>query len=189
MNHLDLFSGIGGFALAVDTVWPGSTHTFVDNDLFCRQVLTKHWPNAKVYGDIRDFIRLCENAPDVAQLLTSPNPTKHGDGMACKSIHNKQWRSKNRSRHNARVKEWWQEKRLEAIKELGGRCQCCGETNPAFLCLDHKNNDGYLDRKSNGKRRIWIEAVKDKDAKERYQILCYNCNMAKAIYKICPHQR
>lgn len=56
MRHLDLFSGIGGFALAVDTVWPGSEHIFCDNDLFCQQVLKKHWPNSKIYGDIRQII-------------------------------------------------------------------------------------------------------------------------------------
>ena len=55
MNHLDLFSGIGGFALAVDRVWPGSTHIFCDNDLFCQEVLRKHWPDSKIYGDIKEF--------------------------------------------------------------------------------------------------------------------------------------
>jgi DNA (cytosine-5)-methyltransferase 1 len=53
LNHLDLFSGIGGFALAVDTVWPNSTHTFVEIDPFCQEVLRKHWPKSKIYGDIR----------------------------------------------------------------------------------------------------------------------------------------
>jgi DNA (cytosine-5)-methyltransferase 1 len=53
MKHLDLFSGIGGFALAVDTVWPNSEHIFCDNDKFCQQVLKKHWPNSKIYDDIR----------------------------------------------------------------------------------------------------------------------------------------
>lgn len=53
MNHLDLFSGIGGFAYAVDQVWPGSTHTFCDNNLFCQKVLAKHWPESEIYGDIR----------------------------------------------------------------------------------------------------------------------------------------
>jgi DNA (cytosine-5)-methyltransferase 1 len=56
MKHLDLFSGIGGFALAVDTVWPNSEHIFVENDDFCTQVLKKHWPKATFHGDIRQFI-------------------------------------------------------------------------------------------------------------------------------------
>lgn len=55
MKHLDLFSGIGGFALAVDTVWheEKNEHIFCDNDKFCQAVLKKHWPESPIYGDIR----------------------------------------------------------------------------------------------------------------------------------------
>lgn len=56
MKHIDLFSGIGGFALAVDTVWPGSEHLFCDNDPFCQAVLQKHWSQSQIYGDIRQLI-------------------------------------------------------------------------------------------------------------------------------------
>lgn len=55
MRHLDLFSGIGGFALAVDAVWPGAEHIFCDNDPFCQAILKKHWPQSKIYGDIKSF--------------------------------------------------------------------------------------------------------------------------------------
>ncbi len=60
MRHLDLFSGIGGFALAADRVWGNVEHTLCDNDLFCQEVLKKHWPTAKIYGDIRELIRQLE---------------------------------------------------------------------------------------------------------------------------------
>lgn len=53
MKHLDLFSGIGGFALAVDAVWPDAEHFFCENDPFCQVVLHKHWPKSKIYEDIR----------------------------------------------------------------------------------------------------------------------------------------
>lgn len=53
MRHIDLFSGIGGFALAADRVFGDVEHIFCDNDLFCQEVLKKHWPNSKIYGDIR----------------------------------------------------------------------------------------------------------------------------------------
>ena len=55
MKHLDLFSGIGGFAIAVEAVWPEAEHIFCDNDKFCQKVLAKHWPQAKIYGDIRQL--------------------------------------------------------------------------------------------------------------------------------------
>lgn len=53
MKHLDLFSGIGGFALAADRVFGDVEHTFCDNDPFCQLVLKKHWPNSTIHGDIR----------------------------------------------------------------------------------------------------------------------------------------
>ena len=56
MKHIDLFSGIGGFAIAADTVWPGIEHTFVEYDPFCQAVLRKHYPNSIIHGDIRSFI-------------------------------------------------------------------------------------------------------------------------------------
>ena len=53
IKHLDLFSGIGGFALAIDRVFPNAEHTFCEIDPFCQEVLKKHWPNSKIYEDIR----------------------------------------------------------------------------------------------------------------------------------------
>lgn len=53
MTHLDLFSGIGGFAYAADQVWDNVEHIFCDNDPFCKQVLAKHWPESEIYDDVR----------------------------------------------------------------------------------------------------------------------------------------
>ena len=53
MKHIDLFSGIGGFSLALDRVFPDVEHTFCEIDPFCQEVLKKHWPNSKIHEDIR----------------------------------------------------------------------------------------------------------------------------------------
>ena len=51
MNHIDLFSGIGGFALAAR--WAGiETIAFCEKDEFCREVLKKHWPDVFIFDDI-----------------------------------------------------------------------------------------------------------------------------------------
>ena len=55
MIHIDLFSGVGGFSYAVDQVWEGVEHVFVENDSFCNAVLRKHWPNAYFHEDIETF--------------------------------------------------------------------------------------------------------------------------------------
>lgn len=54
MRHLDLFSGVGGFALAAR--WAGfETVAFCEIDSFCRKVLKKHWPHVPCYDDIKDL--------------------------------------------------------------------------------------------------------------------------------------
>ena len=50
-THLDLFSGIGGFALAAR--WAGlETIAFCENDPYCKKVLRKHWPDVPIHDDI-----------------------------------------------------------------------------------------------------------------------------------------
>ena len=52
MRHLDLFSGIGGFALAARTVgW--QTIGFCECDPYCQAVLQRHWPDVPIYDDVR----------------------------------------------------------------------------------------------------------------------------------------
>ena len=54
MTHVDLFSGIGGFALACR--WAGlETICFCERDPYCQQILVKHWPSVPIVGDIHEF--------------------------------------------------------------------------------------------------------------------------------------
>ena len=54
MKHMDLFSGIGGFALACE--WAGiETIGFCEMDKFCQRVLKKHWPNVEIVEDVNDL--------------------------------------------------------------------------------------------------------------------------------------
>lgn len=54
MTHGSLFSGIGGFDLAAE--WAGWENTFqVEINNWSQRVLRKNFPNAKQYGDIKQF--------------------------------------------------------------------------------------------------------------------------------------
>ena len=55
MKHIDLFSGIGGAALAVEAVWPDAEHIFVEKDPYCQALLKLRFPNSQIHGDIRTF--------------------------------------------------------------------------------------------------------------------------------------
>lgn len=68
LTHLDLCSGIGGFALAA--CWAGiETIAFCETDPFCRKVLKRHWPDILKYMDIRDVAN-----PDHVDVLTAGFP-------------------------------------------------------------------------------------------------------------------
>ena len=54
VKHLDLFSGIGGFALAAR--WVGiETVQFVEIEPFAQKVLNKNFPNIPIHDDIKTF--------------------------------------------------------------------------------------------------------------------------------------
>lgn len=57
LRHLDLFSGIGGFALGLQ--WAGGFETvgFCEIDPYCRRVLAKHWPSVPIHEDVRTLDR------------------------------------------------------------------------------------------------------------------------------------
>jgi DNA (cytosine-5)-methyltransferase 1 len=75
MRHLDLFSGIGGFAYAAQQVFDDhNVVAFCDNDLFCQKVLKKHWPDVPIISDIRDctYERILANTnPEPEQTETN----------------------------------------------------------------------------------------------------------------------
>ena len=55
LKHLDLFSGIGGFSLGLESAGLVETVAFCDFDKYCQQVLNKNFPNVPVYGDVKEL--------------------------------------------------------------------------------------------------------------------------------------
>jgi DNA (cytosine-5)-methyltransferase 1 len=54
LTHIDLFSGILGFALAAK--WAGfKTVVFCEKDEFCKKVIKKQWPGAQIIDQIEEF--------------------------------------------------------------------------------------------------------------------------------------
>ena len=54
MNHLDLFSGIGGFSIGLEKAG-FTTKAFCETDPFCKLVLKTHWKDVKIYDNIKEL--------------------------------------------------------------------------------------------------------------------------------------
>jgi len=69
--------------------------------------------------------------------------------------------------------------RIKAFLILGNQCQNCGEKDPMVLCVDHIEPIGKQRRMTTG---IYWEITQNPEAsKQKYQLLCRNCNWRKMI--------
>lgn len=101
------------------------------------------------------------------------------------------WRSDPEKRKKDRNTNtsWRKKAKDEVIVAYGGKCSCprCPETLVQFLSIDHISNDGAKHRKMLGRRNIHNWLRQQGFPKDKYQLLCRNCNAGKAEYGQCPH--
>lgn len=82
-------------------------------------------------------------------------------------------------------------RRIDAIQKLGGKCECCNETRLEFLAIDHITpiHRKKLNESSRHSGDALIEQVRQSGfSKEKFRVLCHNCNSAIGWYGYCPHQ-
>ena len=79
ITTLDLFAGIGGFALGLEATGHFRTTCFVENEPYCQAVLKHHWPDIPVLGDIRNVRR---------KELPDPSPGLICGGFPCQPFSN-----------------------------------------------------------------------------------------------------
>ena len=60
LKHVDLCSGIGGFALGFEWAGLSTPHLFCDIEPWCRDILKQHWPNVPIKSDVKELA----NDPD-----------------------------------------------------------------------------------------------------------------------------
>ena len=88
-------------------------------------------------------------------------------------------------------RETLRELKKTVIAAYGGKCVCCGESMYEFLSIDHKHNDGAKERKQLGAKgksgASFFRLIIAENFPDRYQLLCYNCNMSKGFFGYCPH--
>ena len=77
MKVLDLFSGIGGFSLGLESTGHYETIGFCEIEPFCREVLAHHWPGVPIWEDVREL---------TAESLGGLRPDAIVGGFPCQDI-------------------------------------------------------------------------------------------------------
>jgi predicted nucleic-acid-binding Zn-ribbon protein len=92
---------------------------------------------------------------------------------------------KTRDKHLEWHREHHQQMRIDLLHQLGGCvCATCGYSDWRALQIDHVNSDGAEERRKGATMRDSVGRRKEILAnKDRYQILCSNCNWIKRYEK------
>lgn len=107
----------------------------------------------------------------------------------CRKLSYNKHRKANMGLYAKKRRDWLVRLRQQMIIAYGGSCNCCGETEPIFLQLDHIYDDGYKDRVRGLQTAALLAYLRRLNwPQDRHQLLCANCNMAKELVGICPHK-
>ncbi len=94
---------------------------------------------------------------------------------------------------NAKSRQKREAIREEVLHAYGHACTCCGETRAEFLAIDHAQGDGAAHRRESSLvwsgSAIYLWLKRHGLPKDRFRLLCHNCNMARSCYGSCPHER
>lgn len=78
--------------------------------------------------------------------------------------------------------------RKQILEGYGGKCNCCGESEPTFLEIDHVHGGGSKHYREENAGTAYRRIVKE-GFPDRFQLLCCNCNRGRARHGgICPHK-
>lgn len=106
------------------------------------------------------------------------------------SAYNKEYEKKNYNRLSEKRRQRHANDRIECLKKYSKDgvpvCICCGEKEVSFLSIDHINGKQGRTRKTVG-QGLYRKLLKKHD--HNIQILCFNCNLAKGFYGVCPHNK
>lgn len=98
------------------------------------------------------------------------------------------YHQKHKATVNAKITARNRQLKMDVIAGLGGRCLCCGETEPIFLTLDHIKGGGRKEyQRLGGTLPIYRQVKREGFPPEKYRLLCWNCNAALGLFGHCPH--
>jgi hypothetical protein len=94
------------------------------------------------------------------------------------------------ARHVADMKARSRVYRAKVFAHYGTSCECCGESNPGFLTIDHINGCTKEERKKQGGGSGLYRWLIANGFPEGFRTLCMSCNLGRAsnLGGVCPHK-
>jgi hypothetical protein len=121
----------------------------------------------------------CYEDRPIAEFRKGSNVCK-----SCKSAHHKKWRKD--TDYDQRTRGVLRDAALSHYSNDDIKCNCCGEDENKFMCIDHIHGGGNKHRKTERIVHLY-KWLRDNGYPEGFQVLCFNCNFAKWRYGVCPH--
>jgi hypothetical protein len=110
----------------------------------------------------------------------------------------KTWREDNPDKYPEYNRKSLRKLKREVMNAYGGVCACCGETELAFLTIDHIDGNGAEHRRemagetglaysqAGARTYRWLRS---NNYPAGFQVLCANCNCGKHWNQgVCPHE-
>lgn len=140
--------------------------------------------------------KVCLYCKQIKRLDDFVKSKQYSDGRKdeCKECHNavnrkryhRNWKQEQKRRYDKH-----QKLKIAALEAYGGICQCCHESEIAFLTIDHIDNDGARHRRRDGVGggHNFYQWLKNNNYPSGFQVLCMNCNFSKHTNGgTCVHQ-
>lgn len=111
--------------------------------------------------------------------------------IVCTNKRNSARYAVNRQAHIDTGKKYRVSLRMSTLAAYGGKCNCCGESREVFLALDHIHGGGSEEADRLGGGTALYRRLRNAGyPKDKYQLLCHNCNWAKHhTGGNCPHKQ
>lgn len=102
----------------------------------------------------------------------------------------KPWCIESRRKVEIKRKEDCDKLRKQMIEAYDSKCECCGESRPEFLTIDHTFGKTAKEKKSrNTGWQMYRDLRRRGFPRDGYRLLCYNCNCSRGHRGYCPHER
>ncbi len=95
----------------------------------------------------------------------------------------RRWQKKHKKKMNIVRNRHYKKLRETVLDAYGGKCKKCGFKDKRVLQIDHIDGGGSKERKIMSPRQLLFYLKRNNFPREKYQVLCANCNAMKRIEK------